>query len=724
MFLVMKKLLFSFSLIFLLNSVFAQQSPTWIWYPGDFEIWLSNEMQNRRTERETYFPPFWRMDSHYVLVEFHKEFELSSPEEITIAAEGKYNVKVNGKMLPGMPSKVALNAGKQKINIKVYNQQTVPALFVEGKQVTTDKDWKVTFEDKEWIDETGKASSQSGTIYVNAGTWNFNSLDKKPSAFKLPTRLEQAVSSKQMGEGTLIDFGKNTFGFLTLHKLKGNGKVGIYYGESKEEALDTNHGETLDVLNVNLPRAKDSTLVNSKGFQYVYVVPNGNVAFDKVSMQYEYLPVEDRGFFKSSDEQMNRIWEVSKYTMELTSREFYIDGIKRDRWIWSGDAYQSYAMNYYLGFDSETVKRTILALRGKEPTMTHINTIMDYTFYWFLSIYDYYQYSGDKEFIALIYPRMKTLMDFVMKRRNKDGLLEGLAGDWVFIDWAEGLSKKGEVSFEQLLFTRSLETMALCADILGQQEDKAAFTKEASLMKDKFMDYYWNQDKQAFVHSRVDGQQTDDVTRYTNMFAIFFDYLNPQQQAGVKKNVLLSDEVQKIMTPYMRFYELEALCVLGEQDEVFQQMKDYWGGMLQLGATTFWEEYNPAKSGIDHLSMYGRPYGKSLCHSWGASPIYLLGKYYLGVKPTSPGYQTYVVEPHLASMNWMEGKVPTPNGDINLHVTKNKVKIKADTGVGNLKLKSKKRPTSKQGTFLDIGDQMYELKIEPNRSYEIDYLAI
>ena len=39
--------------------------------------------------------------------------------------------------------------------------------------------------------------------------------------------------------------------------------------------------------------------------------------------------------------------------MHLTTREFFIDGIKRDRWVWSGDAIQSYLMNYYLFFDNE-----------------------------------------------------------------------------------------------------------------------------------------------------------------------------------------------------------------------------------------------------------------------------------------------------------------------------------------------------------------------------------
>ncbi|PRD49242.1 alpha-L-rhamnosidase-related protein [Sphingobacterium haloxyli] len=717
----MKKIILFLGCLAFATASFAQHASTWIWYPGDFEVWLSNDMQNRRTERGTFFPPFWKMDSHYVLVEFNKEFDLPEADEISIYTEGKYNVKVNGKMLPGMPSKVKLEKGKQQINIKVYNQAHVPALYVAGKHVRTDKEWLVTFEDKEWIDETGKASDQSGTTYVKAGYWNMDDPAEKPSQFKLPTRPEQAVSKTAHDNGFLIDFGKNTFGFLTLHKLQGEGNVVIYYGESKEEALATTTCETLDILDVALSTAQDSTLDLSKAFRYVYIEPQGNVQFDQVSMQYEYLPVEDRGTFRSSDEELNKIWEVAKYTMELTSREFYIDGIKRDRWIWSGDAYQSYAMNYYLGFDSETVKRTILALRGKEPTITHINTIMDYTFYWFLSIYDYYHYTGDKEFIESVYPRMQTLLEFCLSRRNQDGLMEGLSGDWVFIDWAEGLSKKGEVSFEQLLLCRSLETMALCADLLQIEEDKNFYAKEAAALKGKFFDYYWNDQKTAFVHSRVDGKQTEEVTRYTNMFAIFFDYLSAEQQHGVKKNVLLNDNIKKIVTPYMRYYELEALCALGEKDYVMDEIKSYWGGMLDLGATTFWEEYNPEKEGAEHYTMYGREFGKSLCHSWGASPIYLLGKYYLGVEPTSAGYETYTIEPYLASQKWMEGKVPTPGGEIELFVSKNRINVKSPIGKGTLTITSKSLPRTNHGKVKKVSEDTYTLELEKGIDYEVEY---
>lgn len=69
---------------------------------GDYEIWLGNRMNNRRTERGAFFPPFWKTDSHYVVVEFSKQLNLSEPEEIFIAAEGKYNVKLDGKLQFGM----------------------------------------------------------------------------------------------------------------------------------------------------------------------------------------------------------------------------------------------------------------------------------------------------------------------------------------------------------------------------------------------------------------------------------------------------------------------------------------------------------------------------------------------------------------------------------------------------------------------------------------------
>ena len=707
-------------LAFLLG--YTASTQTWIWYPGDYEIWLSNQMQNRRTDRGVFFPVFWKVDSHYNLMDFHKVYTLSAPETIHIYVEGQYNVKLDGKPIDGTPKTLLVPAGKHKINIKVFNQASVPTVFVKGKTIVSDASWLTTFEDKEWIDETGKTSDVSATKWLSAGSWNFNSPTALPSAFKLPTKPLEATQVTTNSGSRLYDFGKETFGFIKLHGLQGKGRVTIYYGESKEEALDKNEAVTIDVLDISNTTKKDSTMVLSKAFRYVQIVTEGNVSYSKASALYEYADIEDKGSFTCNDAAINKIYDVAKYTLHLSTREFFIDGIKRDRWVWSGDAYQSYLMNYYLMNDNATVTRTMYALRGKDPVTGHINTIMDYTFYWFLSIYDYYLFTGDKKFIEQNYDKMKSLMDYVMARRNKNGLLEWMPGDWIFIDWAAGLSKKGEVSFEQLLFARSLETMALCADIVKDETHAGAYKKLAAEMRTKLFELYWSKDKQALVHSRIDGAPTQNVTRYANMFSIFFNYFSEAQKQAVKKSVLLNDSIQKITTPYMRFYELESLCAMGEQNYVLDQMKAYWGGMLDLGATSFWEEYNPEKKGEEHYSMYGRRFGKSLCHAWGASPIYLLGKYYLGVQPTAPGFAKYTVTPALGGLQWMEGKVPTPNGVIALKVSTTSIQIQSPTGEGVLRIRSKTVPTGAVATPKE--NNYYEIVIEKNKSYSIGYAAL
>jgi alpha-L-rhamnosidase len=417
------------------------QKATWIWYPGDFEIWLGNKMQNRRTERGSFLPPFWKLDNHYVLIDFHKDFDLAAPEMAELRVEGQYNVKIDGKSIFGYPEKISIPAGKHRVSLKVFCQNSVPAIYVRGKKVISDASWLVTFEDKEWIDQSGKASDQSGTSWLNAAAWNFDDPASPPSSFKLSVKPQSAVKMEKRGQSLLADFGKETFGFVKVHGLKGRGTMSIYYGESREEALDTAHCETLDKLNIKMDTKADTLLQLTRAFRYVNLQLAAGMSADSLSMFYEYLPVEDKGGFHCSDEEVNRIYDVSKYTFHLNTREFFIDGIKRDRWIWSGDAYQSDLMNYYLLFDSPSVTRTLLALRGKDPVTSHINTIMDYTFYWFMGIHDYYEYTGDQTFIRQFYPRMKSLMDYCLSRRNKDGMMEGMAGDWVFVDWADGLNR-------------------------------------------------------------------------------------------------------------------------------------------------------------------------------------------------------------------------------------------------------------------------------------------
>ncbi len=652
---------------------------TWIWYPGDFEIWLGNIFNNRRTERGAMFPPFWKQDSHWVTVAFSKRFELTEAETITIACEGQFNLALDGKLQFGMPKTFEVSKGRHQLDLKVWNQTTPPAIFIDGKTIKTDNSWLVTYEDKIWIDENGVAHGSG--IYVPAASWNFDSIDNPPSTYQLERKEQHPVcrraTTTSTTGGMLYDFGRETFGYLKVKGLKGT--VRIYYGESEEEALDQEHCETLDVLH-------EGESLGSKAFRYVYIEKEEGSSYDEVLMDYEYAPhdLQHSGSFRCSDEELNRIWEVAAYTMDLTTREFFMDGIKRDRWTWSGDAIQSYLMNYYLRFDTECVKRTIRQLRGKDPVTAHVNTIMDYTFYWFKSILDYYQYTGDTTFIREIYPRMVTLMDYCIVRTNTNGLMEGLPDDWIFVDWVDfPMHKRGELCFEQILFVEALRAMAVCSRLCDDDDD-GYYQMEAERTLKKVKDLFWSEECHAFLHAIEDGTMNPQITKFPNMFAIICDDVTPTEKKSIMEHVMLNPSVDPITTPYMHFYELEALCTMGLQEKVLKEMKAYWGGMLREGATSFWEKYNPEEKGTQHLAMYGRPYGKSLCHAWGASPIYIIGKYFLGVEPTKAGYESYEIRPVLGGLEWMEGGVPTPFGKITIKMNQEEISVFSDGGKGTL----------------------------------------
>jgi alpha-L-rhamnosidase len=670
----------------------SAEEARWVWYPGDWECWLGHTMEARRIERGCDYPAMWPQYNPWPCVQFNKSVSLSEPEEVEIAVEGKclfmgldhfVPVPENGRM------KLTLPKGAHTLRFRTWNNAAPPALWLRGKTVQTDSSWNVHVE--------GAAGDQPvGTDALLA------SADTRPSQFKLATKPVDAVSAEKQGKALLVDFGKETFGYPVFRDIRGSGKARIVYGESKEEAMAGTAADTWE--DIRLSAAESVTAATSRAFRFIRVEPlDGDLAVGSVSMLYEYLPLVYRGAFRCSDEEVNRMWDVAAYTLHLTTREFFLDGIKRDRWVWGGDAYQSFLMDYYLFFDSGVVTRTLAMLRGKDPVLSHVNTILDYSSYWFMGVADYYLYTGDAAFVRRIYPLMVTQMDFCMKNLNAKGLLCDKPACWVFIDWApKPLDNSGACSFQQILFVKALESIADCAEISGNAADAPRYRKMAADLRARIVPLYWNEQKSGLMHVLKDDGTfgaRNQFTKYPNIFGLFYGYFDTAKRDRVINNVLLNPDVMPIVTPYMRFYELDALCLAGRHERVLKEMKDYWGGMLRLGATSFWEQYEPGAK--DHLAMYGRPFGKSLCHAWGASPLYLLGRRFLGVSPAKPGYAEYTVEPHLGDLEWMEGKVPTPHGDIAIRMDRKSIRIKADSGNGTLLLNGKSTAL-KPGVQYDI----------------------
>ncbi len=628
----------------------------WIWNYGDFEIYHSNKANSRREANGANYPSRWQLGVIAQGVKFYREIISPAPFVIKVFVCGKGMIKIDGEP-HRVGEEITIPAGKHFLGIEVVNMQGLPAAYVQSEVCPSGEGWY-----------TKNAKAEP----VRVGFLpHYDAPEKTPESFFFSYERMMPVSRELTAEGTLFDFGKELFGHIQVSNVQPEDKLHISYGESREEALDS-----LNAILFEDVQGSSSYRLTQRAFRYIYVQGSSSVC---VEADYEYLPLPYRGSFRCNDEAINRVWDMCAYTLHLNTREVLLDGVKRDRWCWSGDAYQAYKFSNYLFFDREIVRRTILGLRGGDYAAEHINTITDYSLYWIISLVDYYKSFKDEEFIRFIYPRAVSLMEFVKTREDENGLVVKKYADWVFIDWSE-IDFDGPSCAEQMLYIEANRAMATLAELLGIPGKQ--YAQKALELIQKVNDFYWDGEKGAFIDSFTSGKR--NVTRHANIFAVMYDIADEAQKQSILENVLLNDSITKITTPYFAGYELDALGKLGSFDAFENMLRSYWKGMLDLGATTVWEEFDPKLTGAQHYEMYGMKYGKSLCHAWGAGPIYLFGRYYLGVYPTKAGFEEFEVKPYLGNFCFIEGTVPVLDGEVHIALSETALEVTATRDGGTL----------------------------------------
>lgn len=623
----------------------------WIWYPGDFEIELASVFMSKRYERDVFIPVFWKECSCWKNVVFQKKANLDSDEEISVNVEGKFNIMLDGKYIYNFNGRLVIPAGRHDVRISVYNAQGLPTLKVDGNIFKSDNSWFVTCNDHVF-----KNACYNDALVTGAST---------PNCVKIPECTVNPINIYRKDGKTIYDFGKEIFARVYLKTL--NREICIFYGESEDEALNQEECELISEKTFY----KDGYVYteNPKAFRFISLSDKA----DKIIALSQNLPQRSDTYFMCSDDVINKIYQISRYTLSLNTREFIIDGIKRDRWIWSADAYLGYLMHYYSYFDLDSIRRTMLAVLGHKPVDIYLNHIMDYTFFAIIAFSDYYDFTGDRKFISDNFSTITSAMEFCISEANKNGLMEGKEYDWVFVDWADNLDNRGEVSFEQILFIAAVDKMSCLSREFGSEIQSRRYK---SLHSDliKKIEKFWDDKQEAYVHSYKDGVSDEKIYRYANILAIYFNICDKERQMKIVNSVLKNDNVQKITTPYMRFFELSALMQCGETQLVLEEMKKYWGGMINEGATTFWEAYNPSEKGEEKYAMYGRKFGKSLCHTWGASPIFLIGRYVVGLRPVKHG-QEFRITPELSGLDYFKAKIPLALGTVEIYMDRKKIEV-------------------------------------------------
>ena len=466
----------------------------------------------------------------------------------------------------------------------------------------------------------------------------------------------------------LLDFGVEIQGCIELFSPmlpdKEARSVRIRFGESAMETM-SNIGEK-GAQNDHAIRDEVVTLpwlgkkiVGPSGFRFVRIDAMGEkpVLLSQVRAVLQIRDIPYVGSFKCDDERLNKIWEVGAYTVHLNMQEYLWDGIKRDRLVWIGDMHPEVStIDAVFGFN-DVVPRSLDLTREVTPVTEWMNGISSYSMWWVLIHEEWWKHHGDRTYLEKQMPYMQALLKKLAGLIGEDGQekINGMR----FLDWPSSPNKQGVTAGLQGLLVMTLESGSRMMTTLGDA-DTARLCSDAATRGRKVV---------------------PDVNNSKSGAALLA--LAGLTDAKKTANEVLQVGGAKGVSTFYGFYVLQALAKADEMDAALDIVRNYWGAMLDRGATTFWEDFDldwlKDSARIDELVPAGKKdlhgdfgaycyegFRHSFCHGWASGPTAWMSQNILGVHPVEPGFATVRITPQLGSLKWAEGTYPTPHGPIHV----------------------------------------------------------
>lgn len=473
-------------------------------------------------------------------------------------------------------------------------------------------------------------------------------------------------SSRTAHPALLLDFGKELHGGLQLvtgmFPSHFPVRLRVRFGESVSEAMsdiEPQHNATNDHAMrdeiVQLPWLGKQEIGNT-GFRFVridLVDDTTELQIKEIRAIFTFRDIPYLGSFRCSDTLLNKIWLTGAYTVHLNMQDYLWDGIKRDRLVWIGDMHPETSTISAVFGNNEVVTKSLDLARDITPLPQYMSGMVSYSMWWVIIQRDWYMHTGDLKYLQQQKTYLAALLKLLSAKidANNSEALEGGR----FLDWPSSENPKAVHAGLQAMMILCLQAGAeLCTtlnDNATVQICKDAITKLRKNVPDV------NHSKQATALLALSG-------------------LMPAEKANTD---ILSVNGAHNFSTFYGYYMLQAKAMANDYQGALDNIKEYWGAMLRLGATTFWEDFNldwlPNASHIDEMVQPGQKdihgdYGAycyigfrhSLCHGWASGPTPWLTEHVLGIKVLKPGCKVIKIEPHLGDLSFAEGTFPTPYG--------------------------------------------------------------
>ena len=482
----------------------------------------------------------------------------------------------------------------------------------------------------------------------------------------------------------ILDFGMELHGGIRILENYVEGEqeelatVRIRFGESVGEACaelgEKNAGNAHSIrdMEVVLPDVSDMTF-GQTGFRFVrldFLNPNKTYRIVNIYAQYIHRDLEYKGKFVCNDALVNEIYNTAKHTIFLNMQTNLWEGIKRDRMVWIGDMQPEVLAITDLFGEDICVEKALEKSIEKNPLPCWFGNIPAYSFWLIQIFYDYYMKVKNTTFVKNYLPYIDGILSQLNECVSEDGDIDYTKGsaysrEGYFLDWPtyKTLDSKAGNRYVFLLVLRSLKKLYVelkevenpLVEVLLHKLQQAAETKIIS--------------KQVVALGYLSGRISKEEAQ-VNLYT-----------GGAKG-----------LSTYMSYFIFKAMAESGNIDQAMELMKEYYGGMLSVGATSFWEDFDVEwieNSGrIDERTPEGKKdihgdfgrfcyegYRHSLCHGWSCGPVQFLTENVLGVTVVEAGCKTIQIRPELGKLQWVEGDFPTPYGIVHIRHEKQGDKV-------------------------------------------------
>ena len=368
--------------------------------------------------------------------------------------------------------------------------------------------------------------------------------------------------------------------------------------------------------------------------------------------------------FTSSDETLNRVWQLCKDTMEATSFcGVYVDG-DRERLPYEADAYINMLGHYCVDRSYATARHTheLLMLEPTWPT--------EWILFSVLMAWQDYLHTGD---IDSIKRHIKTIdakslqalagLDGLISTVNpapSKAVLKSIYRNEAIrdiVDWPQGERDNVELmpvsTIINAFYLAALRDLGAMYEALGY-DVKAA---EVALTFNRVYRAFHDQCFDPVLERYTDGLASKHAGLHANMFPLAFG-LVPDEWVGKVAEYVAGRGMA--CSVYGAQFLIDGLYRAGRASDALSLLSSRsdrsWGHMVfDVGTTMALEAWD---------TRY-KP-NQDWNHAWGAAPANLIPRWLVGVWPTTPGAETLRIAPQPAELSFFKAKVPTIRGAVDV----------------------------------------------------------